>query len=188
MPPSPLRPPQRRNTDLFDKAELRAVYDIHANTPSCGLVAVLREHLQDVNQNRLFAVVPLPHAASTNISVRQLQALVGPRDADCGRPCRRLDLVVQRQPAGPGRRMGPAPRLGTHAHSTSDGPQASAKHQGPGTSRPTTEGQPPPHPTVQTPGGMGKQDSPRQGAHPQGTGGVIPTRGGDGAQGLTTRR
>ena len=33
MPPPPPRPPLRRNTDLFAKAELRAVYDIHANSP-----------------------------------------------------------------------------------------------------------------------------------------------------------
>ena len=78
MPPPPPRPQQRRNMDLFDEAELRVVYDIRANTPSCGLVAALREHLQDVNPNRLFAVVPLPHAASTDISVRQLQGLVTP--------------------------------------------------------------------------------------------------------------
>ena len=79
MPPPTSRPPQRRNTDPFDEAELRAVHDIHANTPSSRLVAALQEHLQDVNPNRLFAVVPLPHAASTDISVRQLQALVTPR-------------------------------------------------------------------------------------------------------------
>ena len=78
MPPPPPRPPQRRNTDLFDREELRAIYDIHANTPPCGLVAALRRHLQDVNRNRLCAVVPLPHAAATNISVRQLQALDSP--------------------------------------------------------------------------------------------------------------
>ena len=78
LPPGPPRPPQRRNTELFDETELRAVYDIHANTPSCGLVAALREHLQDINPNRLFAVVPLPHAASTDISVRQLHVLVTP--------------------------------------------------------------------------------------------------------------
>ena len=78
FPPSP-RPPQRRNTDHFCDAELRAVYDIHANTPSSGLVTALQEHFQDVDQNRLFAVVPLPHAATTDIFVRQLQALVGPR-------------------------------------------------------------------------------------------------------------
>ena len=41
-------------------------------------MAALREHLQDVDPNRLFAVVPLPHAATTNIFVRQLQALVSP--------------------------------------------------------------------------------------------------------------
>ena len=76
MPPSTPRPPQRRNTDLLDGEELRKIYDIHANTPQCGLVASLRRHLQDVNPNRLFAVFPLPHAASTDISVRQLQALV----------------------------------------------------------------------------------------------------------------
>ena len=78
MAPLPPRPAHLKNTDLFDEAELRAVYDIHANTPSCRLVAALREHLQNVNPNGLFAVVPLPHAASTDISVRQLQALVSP--------------------------------------------------------------------------------------------------------------
>ena len=61
-----------------DEAELRAVYDINTNTPSCRLVAALREHLQDVNPNRLFTVVPLPHAASTDIPLRQHQALVRP--------------------------------------------------------------------------------------------------------------
>ena len=70
MPPPNARPPQRRNTDVFDEEELRAIYDIHANTPPCGLVAALRGHLQGVNSNRLFAVVPVPHAASTDISVR----------------------------------------------------------------------------------------------------------------------
>ena len=78
MPPAPPRPPQRRNTDLFDGEELRAICDVHANTHPCGLVAALRRHLQDVNPNRLFAVVPLPHAAFTDISVRQLEALVTP--------------------------------------------------------------------------------------------------------------
>ena len=77
-PPPPPRPPQRRKTDLFDEEELRAIYNIHANTPLCGLVAALRGHLQGVNPNRLFAVVPLPHAASSDISMRQLQALVTP--------------------------------------------------------------------------------------------------------------
>ena len=77
-PPKTPRPPQRRNTNLFDEAEPRAVYDIHANTAWCGLVAALQEHLQDVNPNKLFSVVYLPHAASTDISVRQLQALVPP--------------------------------------------------------------------------------------------------------------
>ena len=41
-------------------------------------MAVLREHLRDVNPNRHFAVVPLPHAATTEIFVRQLQAVVTP--------------------------------------------------------------------------------------------------------------
>ena len=78
MPPPSPRPRQWRNTDIFDEAELRAFYDIHAYTPPYGLVAALRGHLQDFNPNRLLAVVPLPHAASTDISVRQLQALVTP--------------------------------------------------------------------------------------------------------------
>ena len=41
-------------------------------------MAALQEHLQDVNPSRLFAVVPLAHAATTEILVRQLQALVTP--------------------------------------------------------------------------------------------------------------
>ena len=72
MPPPPPRPPQHKNTDPFDDAELRALYGIHAGAPSSGLVAALREHLQDVNPNRLFAVVPLPHAATSDIFGRQL--------------------------------------------------------------------------------------------------------------------
>ena len=78
MPPFTTRPPQWGNTDLIDEAQLRAVYYIHANTPSSGLVAALLEHLQDVNRDWHFDVVPLPHAASTDISVLQLQALVSP--------------------------------------------------------------------------------------------------------------
>ena len=41
-------------------------------------MAALREHQQHVNPKRLFAVVPLPHVATTDIFVRQLQALVSP--------------------------------------------------------------------------------------------------------------
>ena len=77
-PPHPPRPLQRRCTGPFDDAEVRALYGIHATTPSSDLVAALREHLQDVNPSRLFALVPLPHAATTEIFVRQLQALVSP--------------------------------------------------------------------------------------------------------------
>ena len=61
-----------------DDAELRALHGIHASTASSELVATLREHLRDVDPNRLFAVFPLPHAATTEIFVRQLQALVTP--------------------------------------------------------------------------------------------------------------
>ena len=86
MPPPPPPSSHRRNTDPFHDAELRAVYCIHATTPLSGLVAALQEHLQDVNPNRLFAVVPLPHAATTDIFVRQLPGARRPRDADCGRP------------------------------------------------------------------------------------------------------
>ena len=78
MPPPPPRPPQQRGMGFFDDAELRALYGIHASTPLSELVAALREHLRDVNPNRLFAVVPLPHAATTEIFVRHLQALVTP--------------------------------------------------------------------------------------------------------------
>ena len=78
MPPRPPRPPQQTNTGPFDDAELRALYGIHATTPSSELVAALLEHLQDVNPSRLFAVIPLPHAATVQIFVRQLKALVTP--------------------------------------------------------------------------------------------------------------
>ena len=78
MPLPPPRPPQQRGTGPFDEAELRALYDIHASTPSSELVATLREHLRNVDPNRLFAVVPLPHAPTTQIFVPQLQALVTP--------------------------------------------------------------------------------------------------------------
>ena len=78
MPRPTPRPPQQRGTGPFDDAELRALYRIHATVPSSELVAALREHLRDVNPNRLFAVVPLPYAATTEIFVRQLQALVTP--------------------------------------------------------------------------------------------------------------
>ena len=64
--------------DPFDDAELRALYGIHATAPSSGFVAALRGNLQDVNLNRLFAVIPLRHAATPDIFVRQLQALVTP--------------------------------------------------------------------------------------------------------------
>ena len=78
MPPPPPRPPQQRGTGPFDDAELRALYGIHASTPQSELVATLREHLRDVDPNRLFTVVPLPHAATTELFVWQLQALVTP--------------------------------------------------------------------------------------------------------------
>ena len=71
-------PPQQRGAGPFDDAELWALYGIHASTPSSELVATLRKHLRDVDPDRRFAVVPLPHAATTKIFVRQLQALVTP--------------------------------------------------------------------------------------------------------------
>ena len=78
LPPPPPRPPQQRGTGPFDDTELRALYSIQASTPSSKLVAALQEHLRHVNPSRLFAVVPLPHAATTEMFVRQLQALFGP--------------------------------------------------------------------------------------------------------------
>ena len=42
MPPPPPRLPQQRGTGPFDDAELRALYGIHASTPSSELVATLR--------------------------------------------------------------------------------------------------------------------------------------------------
>ena len=77
-PPHPPRPPQRRDTRPLEDAELRALYGIHATTPSSKVVAALREHLQDVNPSKLLAVVPLSQAATTEIFVPQLKALVIP--------------------------------------------------------------------------------------------------------------
>ena len=78
MPPPPPRPPQQGGAGFFDDAELRALYGIHASTPSSELVATHRGHLRDVDPNRVFADVPLPHAATTRIFVLQLKALVTP--------------------------------------------------------------------------------------------------------------
>ena len=78
-PPPPPRSQQRRNRGPFDDVELRALYGIHATAASSELVPALGEHLKDVHPTRLFAVVPLPHAATTNVFMRQLQALVTPR-------------------------------------------------------------------------------------------------------------
>ena len=74
-PPFP-RPPQRRSTGPFDDAALRALYGMHATRPSSELVAAHRENLANVDRNRLSAVVPLAHAATTEILLRHLQALV----------------------------------------------------------------------------------------------------------------
>ena len=68
----------RANSNLHPYVELTALYGIQATAPSSDLVAALRDHLQDINPSRPFAVVPLPHAATTEIFVRQLQALVTP--------------------------------------------------------------------------------------------------------------
>ena len=78
MPPPPPRPPQQGGAGPFHDAQLRALYGIHASRPSSELVATLRGHLRDVDPNRIFAVVPLPHAETTRIFVQQLQVLVNP--------------------------------------------------------------------------------------------------------------
>ena len=179
MPPPARRPSIQRNTDLFDEAELRAVYNIHANTPLCGLVAALRGHLQDVNPNTLFAVVPLPHAASTDISVRQPQPVVKPGMQIANNL---VDAWIWwfnfNQPDQGGVWV---PHLGWFHRRSLRHRRSPGTRQAPvlGTGRPTTESQRPQHPTVQFPHGLGKQDSPRQGAQPQGHGGTIPTRGGE---------
>ena len=163
MPTPPPRPTQQRSTGPFDDTELTALYIIHATTPASELVAALREHLRDVNPNRLFALLPLPHAATTEIFVRQRYALVTPGTHISD------DLVGAwiwwfntQQPAQGGVWV---PKLGwAHtliAQLTDPRPAPSTgrrEHAAPPT-RPD-----PLHPTVRRPGGMGKQDSPRQGA------------------------
>ena len=60
--------------------------------------------------------------------------------------------MVQHPPTGPGGREGPTAGLGAHAHSAADGPQAHAKHRGPGAGRPATAIVQPPYPAAQRPG------------------------------------
>ena len=167
MPPPPPRPPQRRNTDLSDGEELRAIFIIHANTPPCGVVAALQRHLQDVNRKQALRRGP---PAARRIPRHLFAAAPGTRhpwDADRGQPRRRVDLVVQVQTAGPGRRVGPAPGLGAHAHCVTDG----AKARAPGA------GNAPPHdrePTLSTSHGKmawrtGKAGQPPTGAATSGT-------------------
>ena len=110
---------------------------------------------------RLFAVVPLPHAVTTEIFVRQLQALVTPEAQVSD------DLVAAwiwwfntHQPAQGGVRV---PHLGwVHtliAPQTDPRPAPST-----GGREQAAETRNPPHPTARRPGGMGKRDRPRQGA------------------------
>ena len=161
MPPLAPLPPQRKNTGPFDNAELKALYGIHATAPSSKLVAALLEHLQDVKSSRLTAVGPLPQAATTEMFVRQLQALVTPGtqitddlvDAwiwwfDTHQPDQG-DIWV--------------PHLGW-AHTLIAPPTDPRPAPSTGGREPAA---PPPRaktvhiPPVQRPGGMGKQDSPR---------------------------
>ena len=182
MPPQPPRPPQRRNMDPFEDAELRAGlrHPRHHTLEQAGGSPPGTPPGRQTEQ----ALRCGPPAARRNN--RELCAAttgaLRPRDADRGRPCWREDLVVQPQPTGPGRRMSPTTWLGAHADSATDRPQARAQHRGPGTGRPATQSQHPQNPTVQKPGGMGKQDSPRQGTQPQEHGGAVPTRSGDGTR------
>ena len=164
MPPPPPQPPQQRGTGPFDDAELRALYGIRATTPWSELVAARRELLRDVNLNRLFAVVPRPHAATTEIFVRQLQALVTPGAQVSD------DLVEAwiwwfntHQPAQGGVWV---PHLGC-VHmliAPPTDPRPAPSTGGPGAGRSATEARNPPHPTARRPGAMGKWDRPRQGA------------------------
>ena len=182
MPPPPPTQPQRRNKDLFDREELRAIDDIHAITPPCGLVAALRRHLQDVNPNRLFAVVPLPHAASTDLSVRQLQALVSPgmHIAD--------DLVDAsiwwfnfNQPDQGGvwvPRLGWARTLIAPPTEPRPAPSSGGRERAAPQPRANALNIPP----YKCLADRGKQDSPRQGEQPEEHGGAIPARSGDGTR------
>ena len=157
------RPPDRHSNGArvpFYEAELRALYDIHASTPSSELVATLREHLRNVDPNGLFAVVPLPHAPTTQIFVRQLQALVTPGTQVSD------DLIEAwiwwlntHQPAQGGVWV---PHLGwVHGLiAPPTEPQARTHHRRPGAGRPTNETRQPPYPTAGGPGGMGKRDRP----------------------------
>ena len=140
MPPPPPRPPQRRNTDLFVGEELRAIYDIHANTHLCGLVAAPLETPPGRQPKQALRRGP---PAARRIHQQLHAATPGTRhsrDADRGRPRRRVDLVVQLQPAGPGRRVGPVPGLGADAYCAMDGAQAPRQATGAGNGPPHNRG------------------------------------------------
>ena len=162
--PSPPTPPNHRNGGPFDDAELSALYGIHATAPLSELVPVLREHHKDVETSRLFAVVGLPHAATTELFLRQLKALVTPGTQ------LKDDLVDAwiwwfntHQPDQGGiwvPHLGRAHTLIAPRTDSRPAPSTGGRERG----RPATESRNPPHPTVRRPGGIGKQDSPQQGA------------------------
>ena len=123
-------------------------------------MATLREHPRNVDPNRLFAVVPLPHAPTTQIVVRQLQALVSPGTQVSD------DLIEAwiwwfntHKPAQGGVRVPHLCWVHTLIAPLTD-PQARTHHRRPGAGRPSTETRQPPYPTARGPGGMGKRDRP----------------------------
>ena len=99
------------------------------------------------------------------------------RTTDPGRPRRRVDLAVQLPPARPGTAVGPAPRLGTHAHRFTDRPPTSTHPWRPDTSRPATERRRPQHPATRRPCILGKQHGQGEGAKPPDDHGALQANG-----------
>ena len=77
MPLPPPRAPQQTDTGPVAQEELQRAYDLNHSTSPQAPIDTLRGHFQELHLNRLFAVAPLPHGA-TSVYVRHLQAFLTP--------------------------------------------------------------------------------------------------------------
>ena len=77
MPPELPRPPGLRDTGPLKQEELRRAYGVYHRTPPQGLLNSLLGPFQGLHANRLFAVAPLLHGA-TSVYARQLEGFLNP--------------------------------------------------------------------------------------------------------------
>ena len=171
MPPPPPRPAQPRDGGPLDRGGLPGGYDVYHSTPPHALVDALRGRFQGLHRNRPFAMALLPHGA-TSVQVRQLQVLVRPveRAPTTSATCVSSGSTSTSRTRA---RVGPAPRLGAHAHRPTVRATACDKRRRPGTNSATAEVRHPQHPPVQWPGGVRQLNSPRKGTQPPGNGGAV---------------